>query len=234
MVTIIDLRSGELKWTTDMGVGIDCLGIAGDTVIVVGGDSIVAWNLPGGGRTFNASINDIVRTTIFDRSSPSHDLGLPCHMSVSPDLSRIMVTRYLLETNGYSLEVDDVSTGLCLARITTEYPMSTWFTQDGREVWAGCDALSERWDQYEITEDSESDAIELTLQSAHPRREFFRESSRGYIVTDEGWVLSPSLKSLLWLPHSWKSDGGNRVWGGRFLGLVHSELSEVVVLEFLE
>ena len=235
MVTIIDLQSGELKWTTDMGVGIDCLGIAGDTVIVVGGDSIVAWNLPGGGRTFNASINDIVRTTIFDRSSPSHDLGLPYHMSVSPDLSRIVVARYPVETNGCSLEVDDVSTGLCLARITTEYLMSPWFTQDGREVWAGCDDPSEGWDQYEITEDSESGAIELTLQSAHRRRSgFFRESSRGYIVTGDGWVLSPSLERLLWLPHSWRSDVDNRVWGGRFLGFVHGELSEVVVLEFLE
>ena len=28
--------------------------------------------------------------------------------------------------------------------------------------------------------------------------------------------------------------GENRAWSGRFLGLLHCELSEVVILEFLE
>ena len=230
MVTIIDLQSGEPKWNADMGVEIDCLRVAGDTVIVVSKNSIVTWNLPGGDRTFDASINNIVRATILDRSSPSYDLGEPCHMSISTDLSHIVVARI----SPFSLEVDDVFTGSCLASITTKHRVVPLFTRDGREVWADR-YTPEEWKQYEIIEDGESGAIELKLQSIpHPQHEFFQDSSPGYTITDGGWVLSPSQKRLLWLPHRWRSNKWNRAWGGQFLGLLHSELSEVVVLEFLE
>ena len=90
--------------------------------------------------------------------------------------------------------------------------------------------------QCEIIEDSKSGTIKLKVQITHHDllSEVFRESSRGYAVTDDRWVLSPSQKRLLWLPHSWRSGEWGRAWGGRFLGLLHDELSEVVVLECLE
>ena len=234
-VTIIDLQSGGLKWNANMGVEIDCLGVAGGTVIVVSEDSIVTWNLPGEDRTFDASINNIVRVTILDRSSLSRDLARPYCMSVSTDLSRIVVAR--AQRWHCSLEVDDVSTGLCLARTTTNVngALRPLFTQDGCEVWAWHDIHSEKWEQCKITEDGESGAIELKFQSIPcPPRGFFRESPRGYTVTDDWWVLSPSQKRLLWLPHRWRSDGWCRAWGGRFLGLLSGELSEVAILEILE
>ena len=228
VVTIIDLKSGEQKWNADVGLEIGCVGMAGGTVIVVGGDSIVTWNLPGGDRTFNFSINDIVRTTILGPSLPSHNLGTPYYMSISPDLSRVVVTRNGKHHN-CSLEVDDVSTGSCLASISTGYSLlRPLFTQDGREAWADND---EFFGQCEIVEDSKFGAIELKLQISKGQ---LRESSRGYVVTDGGWVLSHSQKLLLWLPHRWRSGVRRRVWGGQFLGLLHDELSEVVVLEFLE
>ena len=233
-VTIIDLKSGELKWNTDVGLEIGCVGVAGGTVIVVGGDSIVTWNLPGGDRTLNASINNIVRTTILDGSFPTYGRSMSHYMSISPDLSRIVVARshanfFLLV---YSLEVDEVSTGSCLARISTTDLLRPRFTQDGREVWANTYYSGE---QCEIVEDGKSGAVELKLRRTEgPRREFLRESSRGYTVTDDWWVLSPSKKRLLWLPHRWRLLELFRAWDGRFLGLLHHELSEVVVLEFLE
>ena len=217
-----------------MGVEIGCLGIVGGTVIVVSKDSIVTWNLPGGDCTFDASINGTVRTIVLDRSSLSHDLGMPLYMSIYPDLSRIVVARGPV-VNGPTrgLEVYDASTGSCLARVDTEDLLMPQFTQDGREVWAGSYAPFE--EQCEIIEDGESGAIELKLQSIYPRQSgFFRASSRGYTVTDDWWVLSPTQKRLLWLPHRWRSDEWNRAWGGRFLGLLDGELSEVVILEFLE
>ena len=228
-VTIIDIKSGEQKWNIDVGVDIGCVGMAGGTVIVVGSDSIVTWNLPGGDCTFNASTNDIFRTTILDPSSPSN-LGTPWYMSISPDLSHVVMST---RGSNRSLEVYDVSTGSRLARISTEGLLKPRFTRDGREVWAGGrDSFEE---QCEIIEDGKSGAIELDLRRTEgPSREFFRESSRGYVVTGGGWVLSPSQKRLLWLPHRWRSDGGDRAWGGRFLGLLDGELSEAVVLEFLE
>ena len=224
-VTVIDLESGEPKWKTDVELGIGCVGMAGGTVIVVGEDSIVTWKLPGGDRTFNASNKNIVWATILN---PSRNLGTPWYMSISPDLSRVVVTK---KGSRDILEIYDVSTGSCLASISTSDLLSPWFTRDGREVWA-----SSFGEQCEIIEEStESGAIELKLQHI-PRNSLglFQESSRGYTVTDGGWVLSPSRKRLLWLPHRWRMGERNRTWGGRFLGLLDGELSEVVVLEFLE
>ena len=251
-VTVIDLQSGEPRWIANVGVEIDCLGMAGSTVVPVGEEKIVTWNLPSEDSAFNASIDDSVRTTVLHHSPKRGNLGTPTRVSISPDRSRIMVERSRAgrtypsrlkivrsrpDNTGRTLEVDDVSTGLCLARVMTYNVMGPRFTQDEREVWAGYNFLSEKWEQYEIIEDGESGTIELKLQSTHhgPQSAFFRESSSGYAVTDDGWVLSPSQKRLLWLPHRWRSDEENRVWGGRFLGLLHGgELSKAVVLEFLE
>ena len=236
-VTVIDLKSGEPKWNINVGLEIGCVGMAGGTVIVVGEDSIVTWNLPGGDRTFNASTSNIVRTTILDLSSPSRNLGIPCYMSISPDVSRVVVTR--IGESDYSLEVDDVSTGLCLTRIDTFALLRPHFTRDGCEVWAGnndSDYEGGYEEECEIIEDSESGDVELKLQCTPGGHSgVFWESSSGYVVTDSGWVLCPSQKRLLWLPHRWRSDRLFRTWGGRFLGLPDGEQpSEVVVLEFLE
>ena len=59
-------------------------------------------------------------------------------------------------------------------------------------------------------------------------------SSRGYEVTYDGWILNATKKRVLWLPHRWRSGHENRTWGGRFLGLTHGQLPEVVILEFLD
>ena len=233
-VTVIDLKSGEPKWNTDVGLEIGCVGVTGGSVIVVGKDSIVTWNLPGGDRTFNTSIIDIARTTIFYPSSLSRNLvGMPCYMSISPDLSRVTVMRTSQAQD--SLEVDEVSTGSCLARINKMAQLRPHFTRDGREVWTG-NNIGGYGEECEIIEDSESGAIELKLRRVHGRRQngVFLESPRGYTVTNDWWVLSPSKKRLLWLPHRWRSDRLRRTWGGRFVGLLDGELSEVVVLEFLE
>ena len=62
----------------------------------------------------------------------------------------------------------------------------------------------------------------------------FPLSNHDYEVTDDGWVLSPSRKRLLWLPHRWRSKEEHRRWDGRFLGLLDGQLAEVVILEFFE
>ena len=58
------------------------------------------------------------------------------------------------------------------------------------------------------------------------------QSSRGYEVTDDGWILSSTRKRLLWLPHRWRSEKRLRMWNGQFLGLRHAErppLREIVI-----
>ena len=232
MVTILDLQSGEQRWITDMGVQSDCLGITGSTVIVVGEGKIVAWNLPGQDNT-NISIHDSIQTTILKDLPSPHDLGDPMYMSISPDLSYIMVMRAPTPLSGYTLELDDVSTGRCLAKIQIHNALRPQFTQDKHVVWArNCDSFGE---YCEIVGDSISGTVELKLQTTQgPSRILFQESPHGHNVTDYGWVLSPTGKQLLWLPHHWRSDEWYRTWGGQFLGLSHCDLSDVVILEFFE
>jgi len=53
-----------------------------------------------------------------------------------------------------------------------------------------------------------------------------------YQVADDWWILGPHKKRLLMLPPPWQSTADkHRVWQGRFLALVHSGLSEPVILE---
>ena len=87
----------------------------------------------------------------------------------------------------------------------------------------------------EIVEEGESGVMELKPRGETQRIiVIFPLSNHGYEITDDGWVLSPSRKRLLWLPHRWRSKEEHRRWDGRFLGLLDGQLAEVVILEFYE
>ena len=247
MVGILDLRSGDLRLVINTGMRVQCLGVPGDTVVVVDKEKIVTWNLPGGDHAFNATINDSVRTVMLDRSS--YRLGnrftqTPLSLSLSHDLSRIAVAgggitqekvNLGIKQEKVNLGIHDVTTGTCLASTRSDLFVSPSFTRDGREIWSasrdsgGCCG-------WEIIEGGASGAMELKPleETLYPSRAFLSHSIRGYQVTDDGWVLSPTRKRLLWLPHSWREDQKYRLWSGQFLGLTHRLLSEVVILEFLE
>ena len=113
--------------------------------------------------------------------------------------------------------------------------MVPWFTPDGRETWGSLEEGSSL-SGWKIIEDSGSSVVKLQLlgPTACPSGALPWQSSRGYKVTDDGWILSSTRKRLLWLPHLWNSDEKNRTWSGRFLGLRHDELSEIVIFEFVE
>ena len=113
-------------------------------------------------------------------------------------------------------------------------PLIPWFTPDGREIWGVSeDSPLSGW---KIVEDSESSVT--TLQplgpTARPSGALPSQSSRGYEVTDGGWILSSIRKRILWFPHHWRSGEEFRTWSGRFLGLTHAELPEIIILEFLD
>ena len=220
MVTILDLRSGELRLTIDTHMRVKCVGVAEGTVVVAGMDSIATWNLHGGDRASNASIDDRVRTVKLDG-------GLFKIPFISPDLSWVGGT--VME----SLRVYGVPTGKHLTTTTVFLGSHPRFTRDGREVWTSDRPENKGW---EIIEGSVSGTKELKPleKTLYPSRTFLWDSMRGYKVTDDGWVLSPTRKRLLWLPHRWRSDQEYKLWSGQFLGLTHRLLSEVVILEFLE
>ena len=234
MVTVFDLQSGERRWIIDMGVEIDCLGMTEDTVVVFGEEKVAIWNLPDGDCTFHTSVNDSIPLRTSEDLPRYTILGNPADITISPDLNNIVVARSVLPMLGQcTLEVYDIPTRRRTARIETTNLMTLLFTQDGHEVWAESDGSFR--EQSKIIKDSKSGTIKLNTKTTEgPARVIFRESSHGHNVTDGWWVLSPARKHLLWLPHYWRSHGGNRKWGGRFLGLLHRDLPEVVILEFFE
>lgn len=106
-----------------------------------------------------------------------------------------------------------------------------WFTPDGSELWGVQDSCVEKW---EIIKESGSNTMKLQSlgKTIGQLGALPWWSSCGYKVTDDGWILSPTQKRLLWLPHRWRSSAKSRTWSGRFLGLWHRELPEVIILEF--
>ena len=60
------------------------------------------------------------------------------------------------------------------------------------------------------------------------------QSSYGYEVMGDGWILSPTKKQLVWLSHEWRSLKWNRTWCQQFLGLRDRRLPEVVIPEFFD
>ena len=228
MVAIFDLKSGNLRLTIDTDMGVGCLGVAGDTVIVAGSGKIVTWNLPAGDHAFSAGINDSVRSVMLDRSQLSKGVV----QTLSPHLGFFAVagTSRLMPV----LEIYDVHTGTRLASDTSSVLEVLWFTQDEREVWMFGNKTF--FEGREIIKDDESGGMELKPleETSRPSGTLPWQSHLGYEVTDDGWVLNPTRKRLLWLPHRWRSDQmEHRLWSGRFLGL-SNRLSEGAILEFPE
>ena len=222
IVTIFNPLTGDLQSAIDTDMGVVCLGMTGSVFIVVGEEKIITWDLPGGDCIFDASISNGGRTTTLHRNQDK-----PVRGSISPDSSCIAV---LSKPQMFQhLQIYDVSTGRCLTSAEVIYTPWVGFTWDGREVWT----TSKGW---KIVEDNGTGLIRLEPRGGivRPPGVFPWESRHGYEVTGDGWVLSATQKRLLWLPHRWRSEVWQRVWSGRFLGLLHEELSEVVILEFHE
>ena len=238
-VVILDLESGDSRLSIDAGMKIGCLGVTGSKVVVASCEKAVAWDIPARGSVLDSSadMDDDVHTTTFDDSAR---LPIPLEpfsfintaKTISPDLNYVAIIK---GTGSLSCNLDiyDTWTGKRLTGCTTGARLSIpYFTPDRREIWSVGDWVT-RWT---IMEEGESRLIKLEpLEwNAQPRRVLPWESPCGYKIADSGWVLSPTQKRLLWLPHYLRSDHRERVWQGRFLGFSHGEPPEIATLEFLE
>ena len=233
--TVFDLKSGVPRLIIDTGMEISGLRVAGNNIVVVDNEKSVTWNLPPGDHVLGVrvNVNDSVRTRIFDRPLPH---GLLSTVSISPDLKYFAAVE-LQEWPNSSLNIYDVATGKRLARTESHLLHMPWFTPDGREVW--CSRLDKDWvTGWVIVGDSESSfhKLEGLKRTQHPQDGYPWEFPHNCKFMDDGWILGPSKRRLLWLPHHWRSPGDKiyRVWDGRYLGFLHRELPEAVVLEVLE
>jgi hypothetical protein len=237
VVTVFDLGSGDPRLVIDTGIGVLCLRVTGSTVVVAGGGKAAAWKLPADNLSLKAraNIDDAIRTTTFDHPGRSSDLleTQASESAISPTLDRIATIVYP-ELAPAELNLYDASTGKHLtSTLPNAFTSKLHFSQDGREIWPASPKVCNGW---KIVEDSKSGVTELEPLSptARPSLVYPWQSSRGCEVREDGWVLGPTQKRLLWLPPRWRSHDSNRAWNGRFLGIGHGELSEVVILEFLE
>ena len=233
------------------------LGVAGGTVVVVGPEKIITFNVVENVRV--DTISDLARIATFDPPYPlplerPDRMGLHAQVYVSPDLSRIATMWTVPYEKFTSAEIHDVSTGRRLAGFTLGKsvlkPLSTldgfrvtdasedsylamlWFTADGRQVW-GTDHHCSSMRGWEIIEDDESGTTKLEPldKTISPPGVLPWLSSYGYTLTDDGWMLSPAKKRLLLLPHGWRSSKLGRTWNRQFLALKQDSQPEAVILE---
>jgi WD40 repeat protein len=234
VVTVLDLESGDPWLVIDTGVKIQGLGVGRSAIVVAGEGRIITWDLPAGNCALGARVNiyDSGRTTTFPQP-PLEGLDWKPIISISPDLHRMAIVHgaYGATWRTFGLRLYSVSTGQCIARVSTEWGEMTWLTLGGHDVWCGRDErVAGGWS---IVEDSESGMIRLEPigLSATLSRRLPGKSPCGYEVTGDGWVLSSSRKRLLWLPPYLRSEGTDGARSGRFLAILCPALPEPVLLE---
>jgi len=231
-ITVVDLKSSVPRLTIDAGMEVDGLGVTGSNVVAIGEGEIVTWDLPAGDHILDlrANITDSIRTVTFNNDR--HRIGqLELDILMSPDLHHVAIVGSAGPNSSY-LGLYDAHTGQHLQTVTHDHFIyAPWFTPDGREVW--CEKSDGRSVGWKIVEDSKSDVTELEYLGSTRNRPDGppSRSPRGYQITDDQWILSPSGKRLFWLPPRWRLPERQRRWGGRFLALLGDELPEAVILE---
>ena len=244
-ITVLDLKSSVPQLTIDTNMEVYGLGVTRGSIIAVSDGKIVTWNLPMGNPTPNlqADITDSIQTVTFSYKPSYLDEPTPTAL-VSPNLYYIIIVeKVYMGGDSSSLHLYDMSTGQHLGSVPIESNVTPWFTPDGYEVWCGSinstqtGSTLDEIDRWKIVRSSESDLYKLEhLGSTITQLDRSPwQSPHGYKVTDNWWILNFSGKQLFWLPPYWRSRIGqhvkDRIWSGQFLALLHSQLSEPVILE---
>ena len=244
-VTVLNVKSGALLLTIDPGTTVHGLGVVGDTVVVIGDGRAITWNLPPGDHVPGARIGlqDSSRTVGFSQWGPFVSGASICPNSCHVAVISGQFSQYL--------SIYDKSTGgrigeTSIHEIAAGTPL--WFSPDGCDVWCVQDS-SEACRVWRV--DGGQNELELPKLERRkvPRKSphghqitklewhtvdvegYPWRSSHGYKVTNDWWILDPDGKRLLMLPPPWQSYAVHRVWKGKFLALLHSGLSEPVILE---
>ncbi|KAF9642704.1 hypothetical protein BDM02DRAFT_1952662 [Thelephora ganbajun] len=230
-ITVLDLKSGDPLSTIDAGMWVCGQRAAGNTVVAFDSEKAVTWNPPARGRVLNPKANVKDSRTATIRCPRMRVLQ---SASISPDLHSIAMVERNYSSASCFLHLHDVPTGRCLVSVPIRWKTysNSWFTPDGCQVWCIADDGEARG--FTIVEGSKSGVIKLEPTNQPPNTSPWL-SSRGYQITDDGWILGISGKRLFRLPLHWRSsDTTRRTWSGRFLALLDRQLPEVVILELEE
>ena len=165
------------------------LGVTESTAIVVGEGKIIIWNLPVGNCVPDVRANayDSVRTIAFNHPPPFP--GRLHSASISPDFNHLVITG----GGGKGLDIYGMSTGTHLVGTTT-HVYQPWFTRDGREIRHSRGFSG----GHKIIRGSEGSGViglEPVRDGGGPSGGHLWESSYGYKVTDDGWILDSRNES---------------------------------------
>ena len=222
IVTVLDVKSGNPQVIIDADMNICGMGIIENRIFVISNGKTTTWELPTRDCIPNSqwNIDNSIQTTEFAESSYGHYL----YASISPHLNYIvLVYKFKIPM----LRLIGLHTGWCYDEATVQGWM-LGFTPDGNRFW--CASSDGKVEQLEIVKRPQHISLESLNVIEKPLSGFPWHSPCGYQITDDGWVLSPSGKQLIWLPHQWQSEIERR-WGGKFLALFPSGLSEPLILE---
>ena len=247
MATVIDLKSSAIQLIIDAGMGIYGLRITGSAIIVIGDGKVITWNLPIGDHVLSARVNvdDSIQITMFGYPTPLKLLWSSIFGHSAPPRLLHMQYASISPSSDYMAVVGTIAgrgANLIIYSLSGEHLADTpfsgvchlmWFSPDGHEVW--CYEL-EGYKGWRIIKDNESNTTKLEdLDPARgPSEGHPWESSCGYQVTDDGWILNPSGKWLFWLPPHWRVQRGGMMWSGQFLSSLVVPGPEAIILEVLE
>ena len=235
VVTVLDLRDGSPLLTINVDAGASAIRVVGSTAFVLSAGDMFAWHIPtrGSGFDHGARTSDSISTI---RLKDLNEFGSLKQQEMSgapiPPDSHYIAGHICSKSGTLNLCIYDTTTG------DWQLPNSgpggmTWFTPDSSELGSirGGDKLS-RWKlskngKYWDTQPKDQKLTEDLLGW------FPWLSTDGYKITDDGWILSPSGKHLLWLPHHWQlgKKEETREWSGCYLTLSDYRLPEPVILD---
>ena len=167
IVTVIDLHCGTSKFIIDANIGIVDIKMVGDTVFVVGGTSLISWDLATG--LYEGEEGDYVRRAGLDESLKVVEMD---------DCSDYVLNSRLLDdqcqmvvlTIADDMLLADANTGACLVQYNSPFRFQDFrFSPDGRQLWVtfvdsksrgGNDACDDCEDNENEVDDDEVDEDE--------------------------------------------------------------------------
>ena len=216
-VTFLNLNSGSVQLTVNLGMEVHGLRVTGKAVGVICPKKVIIWNLPASNSVPDARIN-------LEGSALMEELNFVSGTAISSDFRHIAMNKF------GTLKLYSTSTGKCLGQTKPKWGAfgAPWFSPDGCNIW-GVD--SSGWaDVFRIG--GEQNVLERLEHRIGPQNlpEGYPWASSRYRVTKDWWLVL-GRERLLMLPPPWRSEAIGRVWKGKFLALLHNGLSEPVILE---
>jgi WD40 repeat protein len=143
-ITLLNFKSGVPQLTIDVGTRVNGLGVIGNTIVVIGDQKVIAWNVPAGGCVPDAgvgledaswTINLGDMAVLLDGSQGKWNRVFGA--SISPDFHYIALTTvaYLEDHGSGCLYIYNAFTGECLGHMLSWLDCIPWFAPDGHSIW---------------------------------------------------------------------------------------------------